>query len=83
VTRDAFTGGDDAKAGVRSAEDRLDRYRRDVECRLGDNLVLLEEESFERFFDHVIASFSRGALPDECARAWLHPRRDDLARAGE
>jgi hypothetical protein len=46
VTRDAFTGGDDAKAGVRSAEDRLDRYRRDVECRLGDKLVLLEKESF-------------------------------------
>jgi hypothetical protein len=59
----------------------LDRYRRYVERYLGDKLVLLEEESFERFFDHVIASFNRGVLPDECARTWLHPRRDNAARA--
>lgn len=74
MTRDAFTGGDDAKAGVRSAEDPLDRYRRDVEWHLGDKLVLFEDESFEHFFEHVIASFSRGLNFEECARTWLRPR---------
>ncbi len=70
------------EARATPAEDPLDRYRRYVERYLGDKLVLLEEEeSFERFFDHVIASFNRGLLPDECARTWLHPRRDNAARA--
>jgi hypothetical protein len=65
------------EARATPAEDPLDSYRRYVERYLGHKLVLLEEESFERFFDHVIASFNRGVLPDECARTWLHPRRDD------
>jgi len=59
------------EAGTTQAEDPLDRYRRYVERYLGDKLVLLEEESFECFFEHVIASFNRGVLPDECARTWL------------
>jgi hypothetical protein len=67
---DAFVGGDDRDVGMTSSEDPLDRYRRDVERHLGKRLVLLEEESLERFFDHVIASFSRGVVPPQCARTW-------------
>ena len=52
-------------------EDTLDRYRLDVEGQLGEGLVLLDEDALERFFDHVIASFSRGVSAFECARAWL------------
>ncbi len=52
------------------AEDPLDRYRRAVEGRLGDKLVLLDEQDYERFFDHVITCFERGVGPAECARAW-------------
>jgi hypothetical protein len=44
----AFVGGDDREASMTSSEDSLDRYRRDVERHLGDKLVLLEEETFER-----------------------------------
>jgi hypothetical protein len=62
------------EAGATQGEDPLDRYRREVELHLGDRLVLLEEDTFERFFDHIIASFSRGVPPAECARTWLYPR---------
>lgn len=64
-------GADDLEAGVTSTEDPLDRYRRDVERHLGDRLVLLEEETYERFFDHVIANFDGGVPAADCARAWL------------
>jgi hypothetical protein len=53
-----------------TGEDPLDRYRTEVERRLGDRLVLLDEVDYERFFDHVITSFERGLDAAECARAW-------------
>jgi hypothetical protein len=64
-------GADDQEAGMTSTEDPLDRYRRDVERHLGDRLVLLEEETYERFFDHIIASFDRSVRAPDCARAWI------------
>jgi hypothetical protein len=69
----AFMEGNDPEPGVTSGEDPLDRYRRAVERHLGDKLVLLEEETFERFFDHVIKSFHRGVPSAVCAATWLHP----------
>jgi hypothetical protein len=38
---------------------------------LGDKLVLLDEETFEHFFAHVIANFDRGVSPADCARNWV------------
>ena len=78
---DPFVGGDDREAGTTSNEDALDRYRRDVERHLGDKLVLLDEEVFERFFDHIIGSFNRGTSSAECPRTWLHPTRARSARS--
>jgi hypothetical protein len=64
-------GPDDQTAGTTRNQDTLERYRVDVEQRLGDRLVLPDEEIVERFFEHVIASFDRGVSPSECARTWL------------
>ncbi len=69
----AFMEGDEDGPGVTSGADPLDRYRWAVERHLGDKLVLLQEETFERFFDHVIASFNRGVPSAVCAATWLHP----------
>jgi hypothetical protein len=66
-------GADHRKVGVTSSEDPLELYRRDVERHLGDKLVLLQEETFERFFNHVIGSFNRGVPAAECSRTWLRP----------
>lgn len=73
MKRGVLAGGAENKVGVTSREDPLELYRRDVERHLGDRLVLLQEETFERFFDHVIASFNRGLPVAECARTWLRP----------
>jgi hypothetical protein len=74
MKRGAFAGGaENRRVDVTSREDPLELYRRDVERHLGDRLVLLQEETFERFFDHVIASFNRGLPAAECARTWLRP----------
>jgi hypothetical protein len=64
-------GADDQDRDVTLTEDPLDRYRRDVERHLGDRFVLLKEEAYEPFFDHVIASFDLGVHAADCARAWL------------
>ena len=64
-------GQDDRTAGTTRNEDPLERYRVDVEIRLGDRLVLPDEQTVERFFEHVIANSDRGVSPSECARAWL------------
>jgi hypothetical protein len=66
------TGGPgDQTAGTTRTEDPIERYRVDVEHRLGDRLVLPDEETVESFFEHVIASFDRGMSPSGCASAWL------------
>ena len=70
---DAFVEGDSPNAGTTSSEDPLDCYRRSVERNLGDQLVLLEEETLERFFDHIIGYFNRGLDAEACARTWLRP----------
>jgi hypothetical protein len=57
-------------ATLKTEQDPLTRYLADVECRLGDRLVLIEEEDYERFFEHVIKYFERGLAVDECAGAW-------------
>jgi hypothetical protein len=51
-------------------EERLDGYRQAVEQLLGTGLVLADDEEFDRFFDHVVAHFERGAGEGECARSW-------------
>jgi hypothetical protein len=51
-------------------EERLDGYRQTVEQLLGRDLVLADDEEFDRFFDHVVAHFERGAGEGEGARSW-------------
>jgi hypothetical protein len=63
-------GTDDPETGSPWNEDPLECYRREVEQRLRDELVLLEEEALDRFYDHVIASFDDEVPAGQCARTW-------------
>jgi hypothetical protein len=57
-----------------SDDDELDRYRHDVEQRLGAEFERLDEADVEAFFGHVIACFDRREGISACARRWLAMR---------
>jgi hypothetical protein len=54
-------------------EDPLDRYRREVEQILGDEVSLAGDDDFEALFEHVTSCFERAVDAETCARTWrLH-----------